>query len=147
MSNKKEISISLPSLDQQRFLILKADTEQAISILKENMGGKKFPKTEGVNYLTIDPRIFNTIEQGWVPPTSEIIDAWFTQVKTLFNEYGSDGKLGVLLGLQGRSADRRIRAYRNGDEVIPYGVWRTFLELTGRAVVDVKPVLGIFDSE
>lgn len=147
MSNKNEISINLPSLDQQHFLVLKSDTEQAISILKENLNAKRFSKTDGVNYSSIDPRIFNTIEQGWVPPTSDIIEAWFTQVKTLFNEYGSDGKLAVLLGLQGRGADRRIRAYRNGDEIIPYGVWRTFLELTGRAVVDVKPVLGIFDSE
>jgi hypothetical protein len=60
---------------------------------------------------------------------------------------GQMRKLGFLLGLQGRSADRRIRAYRNGAEIIPYGIWRTFLELTGRVVVDVKPVLGLFDSE
>ncbi|WP_407200912.1 hypothetical protein [Enterobacter cloacae] len=67
-----------------------------------------------------------------------LIDAWFNQLKAHFKEYGSDAKLGVLLGLQGRSADRRIRAYRNGAEIIPYGIWRTFLELTGRVVVDVK---------
>ncbi|ELK8463435.1 MULTISPECIES: hypothetical protein [Enterobacteriaceae] len=147
MSNKNEISINLPSLDQQRFFILKSDTEQAISMLKKNLDGKPFPKVENINYSTIDQRIFCTIEQGWVAPPSELIDAWFTQVKNNFIEYGTDGKLGSLLGLQGRSADRRIRAYRNGAEIIPYGVWRTFLELTGRVVVDVKPVLGVFDCE
>lgn len=134
-------------MGQQHLFVLKSGTEQAISTLKENLNAKRFPKTAVVDYSSIEPRIFNTIEQGWVPPTPDIIDAWFTQVKNLFNEYSSDGKLAVLLGLQGRGADRRIRAYRNGAEIIPYGVWRTFLELTGRAVVDVKPVLGIFDSE
>lgn len=146
MSNKREISIQLPSLDEQRLLILKADTDRAISILKDNLNGKAFPKVDSVDYKAIDPRVFNTIEQGWVAPPAYLIDAWFSQLKSLFKEYGSDSKLGNLLGLQGRSADRRIRAYRSGAEIIPYGIWRTFLELTGRVIVDVRPVLGIFDS-
>ncbi|EPX6645141.1 hypothetical protein ABK669_22585 [Enterobacter hormaechei] len=147
MIKKTEISIELPPLDKQRLLVLKADTERAITILKANLNAKSFPKVENIDYTTIDPRIFNTLEQGWTAPPAFLIDAWFNQLKALFKEYGSDAKLGVLLGLQGRSADRRIRAYRNGAEIIPYGIWRTFLELTGRVVVDVKPVLGLFDSE
>lgn len=147
MKKKIEISIELPPLDEQRLLVLKADTERAITILKANLNAKSFPKVENIDYTTIDPRVYNTLEQGWTAPPAYLIDAWFNQFKTLFKDYGSDAKLGVLLGLQGRSADRRIRAYRNGAEIIPYGVWRTFLELTGRVVVDVKPVLGLFDSE
>ncbi|EIL8155626.1 hypothetical protein LMD60_004819, partial [Salmonella enterica] len=54
MSNKNEISINLPSLDQQRFFILKSETEQAISMLKNNLDGKPFPKVENINYSTID---------------------------------------------------------------------------------------------
>lgn len=145
MGNKKEISLPLPSLDEQRLMVLNADTEQAIFILNENLNANTFPPADGIDYASLDPRIFNTLEQGWIAPSPEVINAWFNQVKGLFSEYSSDGKLGALLGLQGNSADRRIRAYRNGAETIPYGIWRKFLELTGRAVVDVRPVLGIFD--
>jgi len=147
MANKTGITINLPSLEEQRLMILKADTERAVSVLKDNLNAKEFPKANSVDYKAIDPRIFNTLEQGWIAPPAYLIDAWFNQLKTTFKEYSSDGKLGSLLGLQGSSADRRIRAYRNGAETIPYGIWRTFLELTGRVVVDVKPVLGRFDSE
>ncbi|EGH9360804.1 hypothetical protein IFG57_003966 [Salmonella enterica] len=145
MPNKIGISIDLPSLEEQRLMILKADTARAISVLKANLRAKSFPKVDDIDYKSIDPRIFNTIEQGWIAPPAYLIDAWFNQLKTTFKEYSSDGKLGSLLGLQGSSADRRIRAYRNGAETIPYGIWRTFLELTGRVIVDVRPVLGRFD--
>lgn len=68
MIKKTEISIELPPLDEQRLLVLKADTERAITILKANLNAKSFPKVENIDYTTIDPRIFNTLEQGWTAP-------------------------------------------------------------------------------
>ncbi|ECJ2865468.1 hypothetical protein VV404_004612 [Salmonella enterica] len=147
MKNDKRIAITLPSMDTQRLMILEMETEKAITTLKSNLLEKKFPKADGVNYAELDERIFLTQDQGWVAPPSDLVDAWFNQVKELFDEYRSDRKLGNLLGLQGDSADRRIRAYRKGSEVIPYGIWRNFLEVTGRVTPEIKPVLGIFDME
>ncbi|KFX10725.1 hypothetical protein JV34_22645 [Pectobacterium atrosepticum] len=147
MKNNKEVTIPLPSMDTQRLMILEMDTEKAITILKSNLLGKRFSKADGIDYSALDERIFFTQDQGWVAPPPELIDAWFNQVKNLFTEYSSDRKLGNLLGLQGDSADRRIRAYRKGSEVIPYGIWRNFLELTGRVAVDVRPVIGLFDID
>ncbi|EBP7231750.1 hypothetical protein ACV75_16870 [Salmonella enterica] len=147
MKNDKEISITLPSMDAQRLMILEIETEKAITTLKSNLLEQKFPKADGVDYAELDERIFLTQDQGWVAPSSDLVDAWFNQVKKLFSEYSSDRKLGNLLGLQGESADRRIRAYRKGSEVIPYGIWRNFLEITGRVTPEIKPVLGVFDME
>jgi hypothetical protein len=143
----KEISITLPSMDVQRLMILEMDTEKAISTLKSNLLGQRFPKADGVDYAALDERIFLTQDQGWVAPPPNLVDAWFNQVKELFTEYHSDRKLGNLLGLHGDSADRRIRAYRKGSEAVPYGIWRNFLEITGRVIPEIKPVLGLFDME
>ena len=144
---KKEINMPLPSMDAQRLMILEMETEKAITTLKSNLLGQKFDKADGVDYAALDERIFLTQDQGWIAPPSDLVDAWFNQVKELFAEYRTDRKLGNLLGLQGESADRRIRAYRKGSEVIPYGIWRNFLEITGRVTPEIKPVLGIFDIE
>lgn len=141
----KKIEISLPSMKAQRLMILEKDTEIAVTTLKSNLLGVEFPKADGVNYSAIDARVFLTVEQGWVAPDHELVNAWFNQVKDNFSDYRTDEKLGNLLGLLGGGAARRIRAYRNGDETIPYGIWRKFLELTGRVVPEVKPVLGLFD--
>lgn len=147
MNANKEITVPLVSVDNQRQIILEIETEKSIATLKSNLLGKKFPKVSGVDYSSLDERIFLTQEQGWVAPPSDIVDAWFSQVKSLFSEYGTDEKLGKLLGVQGANVDRRIRAYRNGNETIPYGIWRKFLVLTGRVVPHVPAVIGIFDAE
>lgn len=147
MKKDKEIIIPLPSIHTQRLMILEMDTEQAILTLKSNLSGQHFPKVDSVDYASLDERVFLTQDQGWIAPPHDLVDAWFNQVKEIFPEYRSDAKLGSLLGLHGGSADRRIRAYRNGDEAIPYGIWRKFLELTGRVIPEIKPVLGLFDME
>lgn len=147
MKKNKEIAISLPSMDAQRLIILEMETDKAITTLKSNLLERRYPKADGVDYAAIDERIFLTPDQGWIAPPPSLINAWFNQVKERFDEYRSDGKLGNLLGLQGDSADRRIRAYRKGDEVIPYGIWRNFLEVTGRVAPYIKPVIGIFDVD
>ncbi|MCP6645563.1 hypothetical protein NL493_25595 [Klebsiella pneumoniae] len=147
MSANKEVTIPLVSMNNQRLIIMEMETEKAIATLKGNLLGKRFPKADGVDYTSLDERIFLTQDQGWVAPPSDIVDAWFTQVKSLFSEYGTDEKLGKLLGIQGSNADRRIRAYRNGSETIPYGIWRNFLVLTGRVTPHVPAVIGVFDAE
>ncbi|WP_240769938.1 hypothetical protein [Pantoea agglomerans] len=141
------IEIDMPGMDVQRHAVLEMETKEAIEKLNKNLTALHFPKCEAVDYSKIDVRVFNTLEQGWIAPPAELVDAWFSQVKSTFKEFRSDEKLGFLLGLRGQSADRRIRAYRKGDEAIPYGIWRNFLVITGRAVQEIPTALGIFDME
>ncbi len=77
--------------------------------------------------------------EGWEPPHPDIVGAYFRNFQGHFPEYGTDEKLAALLGL---SSNRRIREFKNGDRKVPYGVWRTFLVLTGRAPQDILAVLG-----
>jgi hypothetical protein len=67
------------------------------------------------------------------------VGAYFRHFQAHFPEHGTDAKLAALLGL---SSDRRIREFKNGSRKVPYGIWRSFLVLTGRAPQDILPVLG-----
>lgn len=69
----------------------------------------------------------------------KIGSVWFKQFTLTFPEYRSDEKIAHLLGLHSKIGDRRIRAFRNGDQPIPYGLWRRFLELTGRVNQEITP--------
>lgn len=141
------IEIDMPDMGQQRQMVLDIETNEAIEKLRKNLQAAHYPRCEDVDYSTIDSRVFNTLEEGWIAPNAELVDAWFNQFKSTFKEYKSDEKLGYLLGLRGQSADRRIRAYRKGGETIPYGIWRNFLVITGRVVQEIPTVLGIFDMD
>lgn len=85
-----------------------------------------------------------TQDSGWLPPHADLVHAWFEQFKHHFPGYGTDEKLAHLLGLRAKNVDRRIRAFKNGDQPIPYGLWRRFLVLTGRVNQEIIPVMGFF---
>lgn len=74
----------------------------------------------------------------------KIGSVWLKQFTLTFPEYRSDEKIAHLLSLHSKIGGRRIRAFRNGDQPIPYGLWRRFLELTGRVNQEITPVLGFF---
>ena len=46
------------------------------------------------------------------------------------------------LGMRGNNAERRIRAYRDGSDSPPYGVWRKLLVATGRVPQEIIPVIA-----
>ncbi len=85
-----------------------------------------------------------TQENGWEPPHADLINELLEQFKRTFPEYRSDEKIAHLLGLHSNIGDRRIRASRNGDQPIPYGLWRLFLKLTDRVDQEITPALGFF---
>ncbi|MDL5838934.1 hypothetical protein QSW42_25035 [Escherichia coli] len=143
----KEIKITLPSINEQRMEIFKNGIDEAISALRENATAAPYPKAKAVDYSTLDERYFLTVEQGWVAPPHTLVNAWFEQFKSTFPEYGSDSSLAALLGNHSNGASRRIREYRNGEKPIPFGIWRKFLVLTGRAPQEIIPVFGVFDTE
>lgn len=143
----KEISIEIPSPDVQRIELFEKGINEAVSALRKNLKAAPYPKAENVDYSALDSRYFVTVEQGWIAPPAELVNAWFEQFKATFPQYGVDKSLAALLGLHTHGANRRIREYRNGEKPIPYGIWRRFLVITGRVTQEIYPVLGIFDVE
>ncbi len=131
-----KIEIPLPSLREQQALIFKEATEAGIKQLKENLGAPVLP-----GLVVAGDEMFHLLRQdeGWIAPSKDVLDAYFKHFQKAFPEYGTDAKLARLLGL---SSDRRVREYKQGRSSIPYGVWRRFLVMTGRAPQDIIPVLA-----
>lgn len=138
------MKIDLPSIKDQQDVIFQQAIAHAIEQLKTNLTATRYPPQDLVDE-TLYPRTHLLREtEGWEAPSPEIVKAYFRHFQNIFNEYGTDAKLAVLLGVTGSGNDRRIRAFKDGSKKTPYGVWRRFLVLTGRVPQDIIPVLGIF---
>lgn len=131
-----KIEIPLPNLREQQALIFKEATEAGIKQLQENLGAPVLP---GLVVQGDEMSHLLRQEEGWIAPSKDVLDAYFKHFQKAFPEYGTDAKLAKLLGL---SSDRRVREYKQGRSNIPYGVWRRFLVITGRAPQDIIPVLA-----
>lgn len=133
------MKITLPSIRDQQKAIFAASTKAAIEQLQKNLQAPELPPQTEVDE-TLFPRTHLLKEnEGWEPPSPEIIAAYFRHFQSHFPEFGTDKQLARLLRL---SSDRRVREYKSGDRTIPYGVWREFLTLTGRAPQDIVAVLA-----
>lgn len=133
------MKIELPNIRQQQLIVFDESTEEAIKILKQNLKAPHFPPQNIIDESQYSNSHLLREKEGWEPPHKDVIAAYFKHFQTHFPQYGSDRTLAELLGL---SSDRRVREYKSGDRVIPYGVWRKFLVITGRAPQDVITVLG-----
>lgn len=141
------ISIDMPDINEQRLILLRHGAEEGRDLLKKNLSAPHYGSAPGFDASAYDDKHLRTEDEGWQPPAPEIICAWFDHFQHVFPAYDSDAKLAALLGLKGKQADRRIRAFRKGETEIPYGIWRRFLIITGRASQEIIPVLGIFDID
>lgn len=133
------MKIDLPSIPEQQKVVYEASTKAAIQILRDNL---KAPKIEGqtaIDESKYSNRHLLREHEGYEAPDPDIVRAYFTHFQSHFDEYNTDKKLAHLLGL---SSDRRVREFKEGSRKVPYGVWRKFLVLTGRASQDVLPVLA-----
>jgi len=134
------MKINLPSIDEQQIVIFEASTKEAISVLKKNLKAARYPPQ---NEIDENVRLHLLREgEGWEAPDPDVIGAYFRHFQQYFDAYDTDKKLAVLLGL---SSDRRVREYKSGARKMPYGIWRKFLVLTGRApqeIIEVKGYLG-----
>lgn len=133
------MKIDLPSISKQQKIVYEASTKSAIQTLKDNL---KAPTIEG--QTTIDESKYPNSHllrehEGYQSPHHDIVRAYFSHFQSHFDEYNTDKKLAHLLSL---SSDRRVREFKEGSRKVPYGVWRRFLVLTGRAPQDVLPVLA-----
>lgn len=134
-----KIDIPMPSVAEQQEVIFQAATEEGIKQLKANLNAPRLPgQTELDENLYSRTHLLRE-QEGWEPPSPDIVGAYFRHFQGCFPEHGTDGKLARLLGL---SSDRRVRDYKQGVRKVPYGVWRHFLVLTGRAPQDIVPVLA-----
>lgn len=139
------MEIKLPNLQQQQRMVdIKTDIEDAAaSMMSVLMSTPDFPAQSEVDESQYSAAHLLPEADGWEPPHPDIVGAYFRQFQSIFTDYGSDAKLARLLGL---SSDRRIREYKQGVSKVPYGVWRKFLVMTGRAAQEAIPVFGFFGA-
>lgn len=140
------IEIDLPDMGTQRDVIRRERVREATTSLLKGLDAPHVKGPLSFDYRAYSVKHLLTEAEGWEPPPHEVVNAWFEHFKTALPDLGSDKKLGNLLGLEG-NADRRIRSFRNGERPVPYGVWRKFLVMTGRAHQEIWPVLAIIDDE
>jgi len=77
--------------------------------------------------------------EGWEAPDPDIVGAYFRHFQKHFTDFNTDKKLADFLSV---TSDRRVREFKNGARKVPYGIWRKFLVITGRAPQDVLTVQG-----
>lgn len=134
------MKIELPSIADQQRLILEQATKSAIAQLKDNLNAPRIPGQTEVSEDDYPRTHLLREHEGWEAPHPDIVGAYFRHFQQHFPEYGTDKKLAALLGL---SSDRRVREFKEGGRKVPYGVWRSFLVMTGRAPQDVLPVFAV----
>lgn len=132
--------LPLPDIQEQRRIAMERNTVTQIAQLSENA---KAPAPD--IDLSIDEDVYPSDhllsrEQGWSAPDPSVVRAYFEQFQEAFPQFGTDKKLGYLLG---EKHDRRIRAFKSGDQKVPYAMWRKFLVMTGRVQQEITPVYGI----
>lgn len=133
------MNIDLPSITEQQAFVFEAATKAGVAQLQANLKAPKLPGQTEVEESQYPRTHLLTEQEGWEPPHRDLIGAYFRHFQAHFPEYNTDAKLATLLGL---SSDRRVRAFKDGSKAPPYGVWRRFLVLTGRAPQEIIPVLA-----
>lgn len=136
------MKIKLPSISEQQKFIFEESTKEAIRILKNNLKAPHYSGQTEIDESKYPRTHLLREKEGWEPPHQDIIGAYFRNFQSLFPEYNTDKKLADLLGL---SSDRRVREYKSGARTIPFGIWRKFLVITGKAPQDVLEVLAYID--
>ena len=133
------MEIALPDLATQQRLVFVQATQEAINQLQTNLAAPVLPGQDEINEADYSRLHLLREREGWEPPHPDVVGAYFRHFQRHFPEFGTDAKLASLLGL---SSDRRVRDYKAGSAKVPYGIWRRFLVLTGRAPQEVIPVLA-----
>ncbi|MNG76935.1 hypothetical protein D3C79_354740 [compost metagenome] len=133
------MKIELPSIADQQVMVFKAAQQEALEAMRKNSDAPVLSATLSVDESAYPRTHLLREREGWESPHKDLVAAYFDQFRELFG-YGSDKEMAELLGL---SSDRRVREFKQGKNPVPYGVWRRFLVMTGRAPQEVIPVLGV----
>ena len=137
------MKIELPGIDDQQLMVFLASQKEAMATMNKNLDAQVMRAPLVVDENAYPRTHLLREREGWEPPHKDLVAAYFQQFKDLFG-YGSDKEMAELLGL---SSDRRVREFKQGKSPVPYGVWRRFLVMTGRAPQEVIPVLGVVVSK
>lgn len=129
--------IRLPDIAEQQKIIFDKSTKEAIKQLNENLNAPVLPGPTGIIDYEHSNKHLLREDEGWEAPHADIVGAYFRNFQDHFTEYNSDKKISCLLGI---SSDRRIREFKQGKRKVPFGIWRKFLVITGRAPQDIIPV-------
>ncbi|TXH62525.1 MAG: hypothetical protein E6Q84_01100 [Thiothrix sp.] len=133
------MEIKIPSIQEQQRFIFEQATREAIRQLEENLNAPV------VQDLAIDESQYSNEhllpESRWKPPHADVAYAYIEQLKR-HSDHKTDKAVAEFLGLRGNNAERRLRAYREGSESPPYGVWRRLLVATGRVPQEIIPVIA-----
>ncbi|AJJ63094.1 hypothetical protein [Yersinia aldovae] len=140
------MEINIPSLKDQKMVIYENQLKESYQLLLDNLNAPYYPKVNNFDSSKYGIEHLKLYKDGWKPPHPDLVNAWFTQFKQTFPEYKTDEKIAILLGLTGSESNRRIRAFRHGEQPIPYGLWRNFLVRTGRVNQEIIPVMGFFED-
>jgi hypothetical protein len=136
---KTEIQIELPSIEQQQRFIFEAATKAAMQQLEQNL------KAPIIKDLELDESLYSRdhllTEERWQAPHPDIVRAYLEQFQR-HTEHKTDKALAAWLGLKGTNAERRLRAYKTGSEVPPFGIWRKLLVATGRVPQEIMSVVA-----
>ena len=141
----KTMFIDMPGIAEQKRILFRDATEKSCKILLDNLNAPSIKQPLDLKGSLENPLCYLLESDGWEPPSTELVCAWFEQFKQAFPDYQSDGKIGELLGL-GKNADRRIRSFKSGERDMPYGVCRKFLIITGRVNQEIIPVMGFLED-
>ena len=136
------MKIDIPDIKQQQKAIFEESTKAAIKQLKENLKAPVIESQSEIEESQYSNAHLLTESQGFESPHPDIVGAYFRHFQQHFPEYGTDKRLSVLLGV---NSDRRIRAFKDGSRKCPYGIWRKFLIITGRApqeIIQVKAFMA-----
>lgn len=147
------IKIGLPDMGSQKDFVRRERVRMACWELEKGLNAVRMsgPESNGpegplFSYRDYSTKHLLTEAEGWEAPAHQVVNAWFEHFKRNLPEYSSDKKLGQLLGLTGNNVDRRIRQFRLGERLVPYGIWRRFLVMTGRVIQEIIPVLVIIED-
>ena len=133
------MKIKIPNIASQQNFVFEVATKAGIEQLEKNL------LAPVIEDLELDESDYDNshllTEDRWKPPHADIVFAYLEQFKRN-SEYKTDEDIVRWLGLKGTNATRRLRKYRNGNDVIPYGIWRKVLVATGRVPQEIAPVIG-----
>ena len=138
------MKIKVPKMAAQQRFIFEVATKAGIDQLEKNL------QAPVIEDLELDERDYDNshllTEDRWKPPHPDIVFAYIEQLKRN-SEYKTDKEIVRWLGLKGNNAERRLRAYRNGDDKPPYGIWRKILVATGRVPQEIEPVIAFMGGK
>lgn len=133
------MKIKVPEMAAQQRFIFEVATKAGIEQLEKNL------KAPVIEDLELDEGDYDNSHllagDRWQPPHPDIVIAYLEQLKR-HSEYKTDTELVRWLGMKGNNAERRLRAYRNGTDKPPYGIWRKILVATGRVPQEIEPVIA-----